>query len=199
MKKPPHAGFTLVEVLVATALAGVITAISILLMHTTREVAMELQDPLFTPGDRFRQHLQQELDHLLPEPPFEDQSAVELSSEAGLTLISLQPDEQGIPHAMRIRYILEGQELLRTAEGGHPMLTTTNTVLRSLRGFSVTAFREGEPFDSWPPGNSSLLPDRIEVRVDPSTGQERSASLHLPAAFRIEARSEETGNGSVDD
>lgn len=191
MNKRPPCGFTLVEVLVALALAGVITAISLLLLHTTRQVTEEIRQPIRTPLDLLREGLRQDLDHVLPTFRFDDEEPLALSTAEGLQLVSLRPDANGIPHPYLITYQLDGTDLLRIHEGGLPQTASTNAVLTSVRTFRPRAYMDGEEFLSWPPDEAEGVPQRIALTIstlDPAA--EETLSFDLPASFVLEGDQE---------
>lgn len=186
MNRTSHHAFTLIEVLIAVSLAGVVTAVALLLLHTTFQVTEEVRSPLFTEEDTFRQALQTELDHLLVRPPFEDQPPLELSGEEGLTLVSLLPDDRGIPQATRVQYRLEGTALLRIAERALLPTATTNLLFQSVQRFSVTAVQEGRVEEEWPPEKESGPPARIQMELKRYNRESFESTWDIPAAFRIE-------------
>lgn len=175
------------EVLVAVALAGVITAIAVLLLHTTRQVTREVSRPVTTPLLSLRHQMQEDLDHLLTGEILEDQPPLALR-DASLELVSLRPDEQGIPHPTLIRYTHEGDSLHRITERGIPLTASTTLVLRAVRTFAPTAFLDGESFPIWPEEDNAPLPQRIELEIDRRDPPVRDTfSLDIPASFRIKS------------
>ena len=186
MNNSRPAGFTLVEVLVAVALAGLIMAVAAAVLHTTRQVAVGTQEPLFQEEDLFRTRLRSDLDHLLPTRVFEDVEPFVVTDEGELYLVSLGRDENGIPHPYRLSYTLDGSTLIRIATGGIPTLSTTNQVLTSVNRIEVEAFREDKGYPEWPTEERSGIPDRLEIRLSRINAPEVEALFDLPASFSVE-------------
>lgn len=171
----------------ALSLAGVVTALCVLLLHTTSQVSTELQRPLFLPEDALRQLLQEDLDHLLPESPLKNEPSLAFAAEEPLRMVSLRPDKNGIPHAFVVHYALEDSRLLRIATGGIPEGATTTLVLRSVRSFTPRGFRKSEEMAAWPLPGKAELPERLELEVQSTDPLDNLLlTLELPAAFRVD-------------
>jgi prepilin-type N-terminal cleavage/methylation domain-containing protein len=185
-RRQTKSGFSLVEVLVALALAGVVTALAVLILHTTRQVTSELQTPLTSPTDALRLQLQEDLDHLLPGEILPNEPPLMLREEGILQMVSLRSDERGIPHPTRIRYDLDDSTLRRITTGGTPPTSSTNLVLRSVKTFIPTAFLKGEPRTEWPDEQKEALPQRVEVAIQPTgSAPAFTFSLDIPASFSL--------------
>jgi len=192
LNKSGRSGFTLVEVLVALSLAGVVVAIAFLLLHTTNQVTVELRQPLGSAFDVLEAEVRKDVDHLLPRVELEDDVPLSLSEEEGLHLISLREDVNGIPHPYLIHYRKEGSDIYRIHEGGIPVQSSTNLVMQSVRTFIPRAFVDGEEILSWPEKEEDLLPERITLEIrrrSPDTT--KTFSFDVPASFGIEGKEEE--------
>jgi len=186
IRSPRHA-FTLTEVLVALALAGVVATLAVLLLTTTRRVVQELRTPIRSPLAGFRDALQWELDHLMADPPNKDHKALMFAPEAGMTMVSLLTDTNGIPHPHRILYRDEGSDLIRISTGGIPITSVTTLVAKGVRTFEVRGWVEGGELEEWPVPEGPNLPLRIGIELSTQTGDHLSTTLDIPAAFRMES------------
>lgn len=190
--RPP--GFTLVEVLVAIALAGLITAVAVSLLYTTRQVAVEIQQPLETDADGFLKLLQDDLDHLLPQKRDQTSPPITIDPTAGLSFNALRRDDVEIPHPMRITYVQEGVDLLRIASGGIPMNSTTNQVLQAVSTFEPSAVLEDQTRSVWPDDDLEGHPERIEIQIGRIGEPALEAVFDLPTTIIQEAEDEGSEN-----
>lgn len=182
-------GFTLIEVLIALALASVVVGLAWIVLDSVRKVASEISRPIGDPMNSVWTQLERELDALLPNPEGVDTPPLRVSEEDGLEFVSLLKNDREIPLQTEVRYLLDNRDLLRISRSGFPPLNRTNRVAAGVQKWIVLAIHRGETFSKWPPDEADEeetgpLPVRLHFTLEREDGTTSLFDQYLPASYR---------------
>jgi len=190
MSARSHKGFTLIEVLVALVLAGVVTGISWLLLAGVSRTADEIQRPVISPVSEAVDVLRRDTDHLPRDSGAEDTPPLQLLEDGTLKLHTLHQHPESMPRRIQVRYYVENNTLIR--EQTHPLEehTEARPLLSGIRNWRPRIPLGDDFSELWPlPGHPSL-PARLEVTVSVENEPDYITDIYIPVSFSIRTATE---------
>ena len=181
-----RAAFSLVELLVALSLLGVLLAVAGLLLGGAQRVTDIITRETPHTAETFARVLQYDLDRLLRAPLPVDTPGLTLDPEKGMSFPALLPDSDGILRHHRVAYLWDDAEAIRRVqESFSPPQAVTNVVLQAVQRRAITLRHEQEWQPVWPPETDSTLPSLLRLEVEVTGEEPLLRDLVIPAAFRV--------------
>ena len=195
-------GYSLVEILVAVLLMGLVMTSALLLMQSTHRVTDQIafehsEEAPLSKWESASMQLRRDLDHVQA-PLIEDAPGfVLVTSNRVVTIewLSLATvDTKRLPVQIRYLYDVDDRELRRATAGLHRSAAfswETNTVLSSVTEFAARVHDGTTWHPEWPVGDGDTLPRLLELVVQTRGDEPRTIHALLPVSLGQEGEEEQ--------